>query len=238
MEVIETYEDWNLLVSMLKEKECYVAKSWAEYRNGNRKKWNKRGRIGVVFFEEKATRVEITYKNVGDFDRAQTKVFFLDGEPRYEETVISAAAREFKLQYKYKEFEKRDIERIGSASPVLGYNEKWSNTRQRAWEYDLKSAYSWALLQDIPNTDENLGPGIIEENMIGFSHYIREKGMSENSYVLKMGKVGDKAMWRFPAMKSPYENYVKKYYRIKENAKDKKEKNKAKAYLNVVIGNL
>lgn len=235
MKVVETYEDWNALIEWMKNSECYVARDWNEFRSN--KKWNKCGRIGVVFFEEKATKIEVTFKNIGEFDRAETRVFYLDGEPRYEESVVPAAAREFGLQYKYREYTTKQIDYIGSASPVLGYNEKWSGTRQKAWEYDLKSAYSWALLQDLPNTDVELGEGIVEEGQIGFTHYMRDAGISSNAYVLVMCDIGERAMWRFPSMTSPYKKYVDKYYKLKESTTGR-DKAKAKAYLNVVIGNL
>ena len=138
--------------------------------------------------------------------------------------------------WKPKQMTKKEISIVGSASPILGYNKNYSGKRQKAWEYDLKSAYSWGMLQDLPDVDGEMRENSeLNNDEIGFNVFIREDGQR----VLQTAfAAGTYCRWIFKKKSSPYKPFVMKYYKAKENAKTKKEKSIAKAYLNVVIGQL
>lgn len=125
----------------------------------------------------------------------------------------------------------------GSASPLLWNNKKYNGTRQKAWCYDRNSAYSYAMLQEIPDTTNALGPGVLEEGQIGFIRAPKWSKPDEDQ-LMAIFEVGKECQWRFPAMKSPWVGFVTKYYTMKKRAKTYEEKMKAKSYLNVVIGNM
>lgn len=119
-----------------------------------------------------------------------------------------------------------------SASPLIGYNGKYSGTRQTAWGYDLNSAYNWAMLNGwIDTTDYHSGN--IEEGEIGFNY--NEKG---HLYIER--QVGAYSMYIFKKMKTPEGiiRFVNRYYKMKKEAKNRQEKQKAKDVLTFSVGYL
>ena len=110
-----------------------------------------------------------------------------------------------------------------SASPLLYYNEKYNKTRHEAICYDMNSAYSWAMLQPMPDTSKPPKAKYIEEGEIGFdpNGNIKTEGYS---------------MFVFKLIESPFKRFVNHYYEKKKNAKTKQERRKAKEYLNFSVG--
>ena len=121
--------------------------------------------------------------------------------------------------------------------PLLMFNRKFESKRTYAYCYDMNSAYSWAMLQDLPDTSQGLRVNdVVGENEIGFYSYRGENinGDVTSSYIL--AQPGDYAHFIFPRMKSPFGKFVNIWYNKKVNAKDAEEKLKAKEMLNFCIG--
>ena len=119
---------------------------------------------------------------------------------------------------------------INSASPLLWYNDEYNLKKVNIYEYDLNSAYGWALkVAPLPDTRKPLGVGILEKNQIGFTW---------NGYI---GVEGEECPWRFPLLsredRKIMDDYIDRWYAHKINAKDENERNRAKAYIVIPIGN-
>lgn len=107
------------------------------------------------------------------------------------------------------------------------FDEKWVN----CWAYDINSAYPAALLKPIPDVNNELGPGTIEQGEVGF--VIGKDGC------LTEVEEGF-AAWRFKLIKSPWaDKYIPKKYGQLQKAKQKGDKEtarKIKDQLNIAIG--
>lgn len=110
-----------------------------------------------------------------------------------------------------------------SAAPLLYYNEKYNNTRHDAICYDMNSAYSWAMLQDQPDTSKPPKAKYIDKDEIGFDLDGNRQTSGFSIYVFKL-------------IPSPFKRFVYHYYEMKRNPKNKSEKRKAKEYLNFSVG--
>lgn len=114
-----------------------------------------------------------------------------------------------------------------SAIPLLWNNPKYERQKVNAICYDMNSAYAYAMLQDIPDTSVKPIAKKIEPGEIGF-------GFDEQGNV-KLQHTGF-CPYVFKLMESPFKRFVEKYYKIKQTAKTKLEKRKAKEYLNFCVG--
>ena len=115
-----------------------------------------------------------------------------------------------------------------SASPIIGYNEKYNRKETYAYGYDLNSAYSSAMYDKMPDTTKYRYNDFVGENEVGF--LFDEK--------LSMVKTGKFANIVFPLADSPYRKFVDVWYNKKKNAKTPEEKQKAKNTLNNSVGYL
>lgn len=96
----------------------------------------------------------------------------------------------------------------------------------KCWSYDLNSAYSFAMLRDMPDTSkEPKINGLVGKNEIGF--------YSSGGATVEEGAFAE---YIFPLIKSPFESYVKNYYEKKANAVDQFERFKWKNFLNIATG--
>ena len=120
-----------------------------------------------------------------------------------------------------------DEVQMDSARPILWKNEKFENKWVQAISYDVNSAYAYAMIQDMPDTANPLGPGIVEEGQIGFE-----------MFDAMMKQPGEMAYYRFNLIESPFKHFVEYYYSKKKTTTDKKEKQKAKDMLNFSVGYL
>lgn len=108
-----------------------------------------------------------------------------------------------------------------SAKPLLYKNDKYDGTRNKAIGYDLNSSYSYAMLQDMPDTSKPYHSGYVKEGEIGFRDDEGELKPIFKGY----------SLWIFPLMKSPFKRFVDHWY------KEKTKKNiKAKEVLNYPVG--
>lgn len=96
----------------------------------------------------------------------------------------------------------------------------------KCYSYDINSAYSYAMLQPMPDT--RIKPklySIVGKNEIGFNN---------SGYATT--EEGSYAEYIFPLIESPFKKYVDTYYNRKAKAADKVERNKWKQYLNIASG--
>lgn len=106
-------------------------------------------------------------------------------------------------------------------------NEKKARKWLKCWSYDINSAFSYAMLQPMPNTRvEPRWESIVQEGEMGF---YKTGGATIN--------VGDYADIIFPLMESPFKEYVYEYYELKKKApKGSNIRDMWKDYLNLPTG--
>lgn len=120
---------------------------------------------------------------------------------------------------------------VAPSSPVTYCNEKYVGKWITAYEYDLNSAYGWAMLQDMPNTKEAPRSGFVQDGEIGF--------VQRDGHFSAVFEVGKRADFIWPKMKTPFERFVNHWYTIKKNSpKGSVEREKAKGFLVVATGML
>lgn len=99
---------------------------------------------------------------------------------------------------------------------------KWHN----CYSYDLNSAYSYAMLQPLPDTSvEPRLNCILQENEIGFY---------KDGYATTI--VGSFVEYAFPLKIYNFEKFIDTYYAKKKTATTKQEKDKWKFFLNIPCG--
>lgn len=113
---------------------------------------------------------------------------------------------------------------LQASSPLLWSNvEKSGKLYYNCIEYDMTSAYGWALTQPIPDTTKEPSFNrIVKEGEIGFR---LDGSITFNG----------SASIIFPLMESPFIRFVQKWFGIKKYG-DKDQKTKAKQMLNFCVG--
>lgn len=186
--------------------------------------------------EVNRTNVYLTYRSADSTVTYNTR---LDGEENMLKTTGLQAYTTLCHYYKVpnmsdNKFLKKEKTMIGqrssiswvvcSAVPLL-----WSNlaeggkTHDNCYEYDMTSAYGWALCQPIPDT--SVKPrynSVVKEGEIGF---LLDGSITFDSY----------AKIIFPLMESPFKRFVNKYFGIKKYG-DKDQSMKAKQIINFAVG--
>ena len=110
-----------------------------------------------------------------------------------------------------------------SAKGLLWKNKKYEGQRVQAICYDMNSAYSYAMIQDMPDTSVPPKAKVIGAGEIGFD----VNGIRQTSGY---------SIYVFRLMESPFKKFVQTYYDKKNKAKTKAERRKAKEYLNFCVG--
>lgn len=115
-----------------------------------------------------------------------------------------------------------------SSSGILWKNEDYENTRlNNCIGYDINSAYTWAMCQDMPDTSVEPKIGaIVKPNEIGFDC---------NKNLVFAGKYANII---YPKISSPFKRFAETWYNRKKNATNKADKQQAKDILNASIGYL
>lgn len=118
-----------------------------------------------------------------------------------------------------------------STSPILYKNDAYERKENKAIGYDMNSAYSFAMLQDMPDTRplttndiQIYDPGVVENHQIGFDR----KG--------NLVETGRYASFRFNRIPSPFKHFIEYYYKMKRDAKNPSERERAKRVLNLAVG--
>jgi hypothetical protein len=178
----------------------------------------KNGSIGMnAIIDDKLTNISLTYI---DGNYVCTYICRKDGLMR--EGDITGLSAYITLSRYYK-VPKKEVN--FSASPLLWYNEKFVNTRQYAYEYDINSAYSNIMCNYLfPNTEVESQTGIVDDNEVGFD--------TDGNLVRK----GQFALWKFPLVESPFKRFAQVYFNKKKNAKTEEIKQKAKNTMNYAVG--
>lgn len=120
---------------------------------------------------------------------------------------------------------------IASAKPILYMNKKYEKTRNIAYSYDVNSAYSNGMLQDMPNTNKNprFNDIIRNNNELGF--------YTDGSELICTEEIGAHCEWIFERIESPFKRFVQVWYERKKKApKNSADREKAKQVLNYSVG--
>lgn len=121
-----------------------------------------------------------------------------------------------------------------SASPIQYINPKYDGKHVRAYGYDINSAYSYAMIQPMPDTTRPAYRCLIPEGHMGFK--IVEDDDGKRTVISVTQGYADVV---FPLVESPFKRFVQVWYDRKRKAKSgSPERAKAKSVLNNSIGYL
>lgn len=116
---------------------------------------------------------------------------------------------------------------IEPTKQLMYFNKELNNSRyEDCYGYDRNSAFTWAMMQPIPNTDKE--PDLLRKTKSG------EIGFNLDGSVCF--EKGHFCNFIFEAQESPFINFAKKWYLKKRDAKTEADKEKAKETLNFCIG--
>lgn len=212
-----------------------------KYYNVQYRKKNNNENMGMkAFIEDKNVYFDLTYKKGSIVCTYVCRKDSIEEDQQIDgmeaHRIMSMYYKVPKLNKKYPTLCGSSAEGTVSASPLLWFNPKYNNTEQYAYGYDMNAAYSYAMLQPIPDTSVKSHSGtIIEGKEIGFREYPNPKNPNANMLVAVYSGY---SMYIFPLMESPFKEFVKRWYERKSNSKNKIERKKAKCVLNYSIGYL
>ena len=107
-------------------------------------------------------------------------------------------------------------------------NESYKLKKLKCYSYDLNSAYSFAMLKPMPDTEHPKFNAIVGPGEIGFR---------KNTVLVPVVKEGKYADVVFKLIESPYKEFVYKYYNLKENEPhDSPKREYYKQILNITSG--
>lgn len=171
-------------------------------------------------------------------------VYYKDGTTREHEVAYECYNRMIKTDKAYKKIKKLvdmpdwikenfDINERGcwdyGASPLLWYDETRDAREDYIYEYDMNSAYGWAMKQPQPDTncdeEDIIYFQCVPKGYVGFTY-------GEHLERVTVGKYADIA---FPLVESPFIKFADKWYNEKKT-KTGDEKAKAKQILVYAVG--
>lgn len=175
-----------------------------------------------AFIEDKLRYFELSYKYAGDactyiFDKANG-----DTDDHQQITGLQA----YSVLCRYAKINKVITDKCDapfSAKGILWRNKKYEGKRVDAICYDMNSAYSYAMIQPMPDTSVPPMQKEIEDGEIGFYSTGDRQTSGYSEYVFKL-------------IESPFKRFVETYYKRKQKAKTRAEKRRAKEYLNFCVG--
>lgn len=220
--VCETVEEMNEHLAFVNQfRRCYEGD------------YDKKCRLSTInaFYSDKLVRFLLTYK-VGK-KKAATYVFSKSGGEITNQEYALEAWTNLNQYYKVPELDMA-IWGSMSASPYRFTDKRYSGKRVKAWSYDVNSAYAAAMLMDMPDTSKECRQGYVEEGEIGFK--LLPKFNDDGDMCVAITEKGKYSNYIYPLMPSPFKKFVEKWYKIKKETKDKKEKEKAKAMLVCAVG--
>lgn len=138
------------------------------------------------------------------------------------------------LRHYYKEDVIENADEIGSAKQLIYKNEAYDGKRVKAYAYDMNSAFSYFMMQDIPDVTTLRTNSYIKDGEVGFV----ERADGELKAIFEKGYFCSYVMKLMLAPEG-YKRFIEHWYSIKQKARedgDKKLEYKAKNYLNFCIG--
>lgn len=107
-------------------------------------------------------------------------------------------------------------------------NEDYKLKKLKCYSYDINSAYSFAMLKPMPDTEHPKFDAVVGPNEIGFR---------KNTILTPVVGEGRHADVVFKLIESPYKEFVYKYYTLKENEPhDSQKRGFYKTILNITSG--
>lgn len=223
-----TVEEMNKHLKYVKETFCIVYRA----------KRPEEKLLRYAFIEDKEVYFKLTYQKG---TKACTYICRKDGQDGEQRIDGGEAFRILSRYYKVPRMDEKICGRADngglSASPILYYNKKYEGIRQKAWAYDLNSAYSSAMLQDMPDTSVPRHSGIIKEGKeIGFKEVLNPK---KPDCTMLVPQYKGFSLYVFPLMPSPFKRFIEVWYNKKtDSLPGSAERAKAKGVLNYSVGQL
>ena len=196
-------------------------------------KFEEPSKIGASFcayIVDKISKLELTFYDPS-LSSHKTRTYVCD-KTEGEVNHIVNGMESFRILSRYFKVPKVSTKETALFSPsgILYWNKKYNETRNMAYGYDMNSAFSWGMLQDMPSKTEN-GPSAfnrtLQEDEIGF---LPTGELCTN--------VGELAFYIFKKEESPFKKFVQNWYSRKKNAKTREDKLKAKDILVMSVGYL
>ena len=225
----------HVTVSEMNEHLDYVRKNFYKIIEGKRNPDVPLLRCAYV--EDKLVNFELTYRKGS---HAATYICRKDSQEETQKIDGMEAFRILNLYYKVPHMPEKYCGRADegalSASPLVWYNPKHEGTWNYAYAYDMNSAYSYAMLQNMPDTSQPIkAKKIMPGKEIGFREVINDK--TNNMMLIPV--YSGFSLYVFPLMESPFKKFVEKWYSEKKNApKGSFAREKAKNVLNYSVGYL
>lgn len=178
-----------------------------------------------AYIEDKTVEFTLTYRRG---PKCQTLVFRKDGGEFIQRNGLEA----FRILNKYYNIPRAKFPCSDGQHSEAGYlynNPKLSGHRyENCYGYDINSAYTAAMCEDMPDTRYPAKIGkCLEEGEIGFRPDYRITT-----------QVGMFCMYVYPRIESPFKKFAEVWYAKKKNATNKADKAYAKAILNCAVGYL
>ena len=190
-----------------------------------------------AFIEEGVSKIKLTFLDPFNKRRVTTYVFDKSCSALQHQTTGLNAWTTLQRYAKIPHVATKEeaAEYFPAVSGILYYNPEHNGTRQHAVGYDMNSAFSWGMLQDMPKDTEkgpinfNKKTGEYNERRVGPD----EIGFGPNG---ELRETNGLARYIFKKEKSPFNRFVDVWYARKKNAKNPIEKTKAKDMLVMCIG--
>lgn len=178
-----------------------------------------------AFIEDAKSKLSLTYRKAS---KVYTYIFNKDGSESIDVDITGTDATTELHKFCKVPQCRFPGKKALSASALIYADEDSDGVRyEGCYGYDINSSYSWGMVQPMPDTAKKpLGPGIVRKGEVGLNGD------------LSLVKEGRMAMYRWPKIESPFKGFVEVWYRRKREAKTPEDKAKAKAVLNMCIGNM
>ena len=190
---------------------------------------SKNGASFCAYIVDKISKLELTFYDPS-LSSHKTRTYVCD-KTEGEVNHIVNGMESFRILSRYFKVPKVSTKETALFSPsgILYWNKKYNCTRNMAYGYDMNSAFSWGMLQDMPSKTEN-GPidtyRKVQDDEIGFD----PSG--------DLCDPGEFAAFIFKKEESPFKKFVQNWYSRKKNAKTREDKIKAKDILVMSVGYL
>lgn len=127
--------------------------------------------FAYAVLEVRTVNVSLIYRHYNKDGKIQTFEYRtkLDGSTNINRITGMDAYVQLRKMCDFPLFEEETT--MDSASAFMYKNEKYENKWLNAYCYDLNSSYAAAMIQDMPDTTEDLGYGMVEEGQIGFYNF-------------------------------------------------------------------